>query len=83
MLLAEDINMSDLSLLEYRVHQVITLLERDFPISLNMIVFHLMHHLPKFIQRFVPVYGFWMFPLESFNSWLAHRVHNRRFPESI
>ena len=23
-----------------------------------------------------------MYPLERFNSWIAHRVHNRRYPES-
>ena len=56
----EEVNVSELDSLEYRVHRVLSLLERDFPVSLHVIVFHLLHHLPMFIRRFGPTYGFWM-----------------------
>ena len=82
LLVAEGVNVSDLDSLEYRVHRVLSLLERDFPVSLHVIVFHLLHHLPMFIRRFGPTYGFWMYPMERFNSWVSRRVLNRRYPES-
>ena len=49
LLVAEGVNVSDLDSLEYRVHRVLSLLERDFPVSLHVIVFHLLHHLLMFI----------------------------------
>ena len=79
---AECIDITSISRLEERVHRVLALLERDFPVSLQVIVFHLMHHLPKFLERFGPVYMFWMYSYERFNSWVIRRVLNRRFPES-
>lgn len=68
--------------LEYRVHRVLSLLERDFPVSLHVIVFHLLHHLPMFIRRFGPAYSFWMYPMERFNCWIAARITNRKHPEA-
>ena len=35
-----------------------------------------------FLKRFGPVYSFWMFHFERFNSWISRRVLNRRYPES-
>lgn len=82
LLTAEEVNTSQVDSLEYRVHRVLSLLERDFPVSLRVIVFHSLHHLPMFIRHFGPSYGFWMYPMERFNSWVSRRVHNRRYPES-
>ena len=45
-------------------------------------MFHLLHHLPTYIRRFGPVYNFWMYPMECFNSWISHRVLNCGYPES-
>ena len=81
-LFAEDIIMSDIEKLEYRTHRVLALLERDFPVSLNVIVFHLLHHLPMFLRRFGPVCNYWMYPFERFISWMSRRALNRRYPES-
>ena len=78
----EHVDTNSIDSLEQRVHRVLALLERDFPISLQVIVFHLLHHLPMFLKRFGPVYNFWMYPYERFNSWIIRRVLNRRFPES-
>lgn len=65
---AEDVSIDMLDDLERAVHHALALFERDFPVSLQVIVFHLLHHLPMFIKRFGPVYGFWMYPYERFNS---------------
>ena len=78
----ECIDTTSLASLGQRVHRVVALLERDFPISLQVIVFHLLHHLTVFLERFGPVYMFWMYPYERFNSWIIRRVLNRRYPES-
>ena len=61
---------------------MLALLERDFPTSLNVIVFHLLHHLPYYLNRFGPVYTFWTYSFERFNSWISKRALNRRYPEA-
>ena len=63
-------------------HYTLTLIERHFPVSLNIIVFHLLHRLPFHLKRFGPVHGFSMCSYERFNSWVSTRVKNRRYPES-
>ena len=67
--------------LETETHVVLSLLERDFPVSLNVIVTHLLHHLPYYIKNYGPVYGYWMYPFEHLNCWISRRVTNRRFPD--
>ncbi len=79
---SEELRVAEMDDLEHRVHRVLALLERDFPVSLHVITFHLLHHLPMFLKRFGPVYGYWMYPLERFNSWISRRVMNRSFPEA-
>lgn len=79
---AEDIAMDSVDDLEQETHHALALFERDFPVSLQVIVFHLLHHLPMYIKHFGPVYSFWMYPYERFNSWISRRVLNRRYPES-
>lgn len=79
---AEDIDITSIDDLEQQVHRVLALLERDFPVSLQVIVFHLLHHLPMFLKRFGPAYTFWMYPYERFNSWITRRVLSRRYPEA-
>ena len=81
-LVAEGVDMSCIDDLEYRTHRVLVLLDRDFPVLLNVIVFHLLHHLPMYLRQFGPAYTFWMYPLERFNSWIGRGVHNRRYPEA-
>lgn len=79
---AEVVLVNSLDGLEDQVHKVLALMERDFPVSMQVMVFHLFHHLPMFIKRFGPVYSFWMYSYERFNSWLTRRILNRRYPEA-
>lgn len=71
-----------ISEIEQNIHSSLALLERDFPVSLNVMVFHLLHHLPLYMRHFGPVFEYWMYPFERFNSWLGSRVTNKRYPES-
>ena len=82
LLVAEEIDMTSMESVEYRVHRVLSLLERDLPVSLHVIPFHLLHHLPMFVKQFGPTHSFWMYPMERFNSWISRRVLNRCYPES-
>lgn len=82
LLCALSICTQDLDSLEYRVHHVLSLLERDFPVTMHVITLHMLHHLLMYLRRFGPVYGYWMYPMERFNSWISCRILNRRYPEA-
>ena len=81
-LCAECVDSSRLEELKSSVQEALALVERAFPMSLQVIVFHLLQHLPFFVGCYGPIYGFWMYPYERFNSWIARRVTSRRHPES-
>ena len=49
LLCSEEVQVTDIDAIELRVHRVLALLERDFPVSLQVIVFHLLHHLPEYL----------------------------------
>ena len=67
MLCCETVNWLSLEQLELDLHESLALLERDFPVSLHVMVFHLLHHLPFYLKRFGPPHVFWMYPYERFN----------------
>ena len=81
-LCSEEVNVQTMDAVEYRVHRVLSLMERDFPATIHVITLHLLHHLPMYMRRFGPLYSFWMYPMERFNNWIKNRVLNRRFPEA-
>ena len=78
----EVVDATHLHTLENNMHIALSLLERDFPVSLHVCVIHLLHHLPFYMRRFGPIYAFSMYSFERFNSWITRRVHNRRYPEA-
>lgn len=79
---ANSVDSSELDDTEHRVSRALCLLERYYSISIHVIVFHLLHHLPMYVWLYGPLHGFWMYPLERFNSWISRRVLNKRYPES-
>ena len=52
------IDPSEVDSTEYRISKVQSLLERDYPISIHVIVFHLLHHLPMYVRLYGPLRGF-------------------------
>ena len=64
------------------MNKSLALLERDFPLTLQNITTHLLHHITDGIKKFGPVYATWMFVFERFNSWLCKRCLNMRYPEA-
>lgn len=81
-LCSEEMSVQNMDGVEYRVHRVLSLMERDFPATIHVITLHLLHHLPMYMRRFGPLHNFWMYPMERFNNWIKNRVLNRRFPEA-
>lgn len=63
----------DLNDLEIKLDKALALLERDFPLTLQNITTHIMHHVIQGIRNLGPVYGTWMFVYERFNSWICKR----------
>ena len=49
----------------------------------EVITMHLIHHLVDGVKQDGPVYGWWMYPYERFNSWICRRALNRYHPEAI
>lgn len=78
----EKVNSDDTDLIELRLNKALALFEREFPVCLQNITTHILHHIPDGINRYGPVYGTWMFVYERFNSWICKRVLNMRYPEA-
>jgi hypothetical protein len=47
---SEKVSYESMEVVEEKTHLVLALVERDFPLSMQFIVFHLLHHLPMFIE---------------------------------
>lgn len=60
----------------------LSLLERDFPLTMQNITTHMLRHMVEGIDSFGPLHNTWMFPFERLNSWFTRRVLNRQYPES-
>ena len=78
-LCAEEIDCTRVDELELKVHETLVCIERDFPLALQVIVFHLFHHLPMYVRRFVQ-------SMDSGCTLLSvlipRRVKSRCYPES-
>lgn len=81
-LCAESHDLDDLDCVENDLNEACALLERDFPLNLQNITTHILHHIVDGIRHFGPVYGTWMFVFERFNSWICKRALNMRYPEA-
>ena len=74
--------MENISDTETHLNEALALLEGDFPLTLQNITTHLLHHIPDGLKNYGPVYGTWMYVFERFNSWLSKRTLHRRHPEA-
>ena len=81
-LVDEEINPVHLDKLEYRVHRVLSLLERDFPVSLQVVMLCLLHHFPLYIRPLVQYMDTGCFQLEDLTLGLPEECLSRRYPES-
>lgn len=79
-LCSRSVDADEVDKLEYQLNRVLAILERDYPVSLHVIKFHLLHHLPMFVKHYGAVGNFWMSPMERYSSWITRRVTNRRYP---
>ncbi|XP_068736917.1 uncharacterized protein [Montipora capricornis] len=68
--------------LEEEINVVLALIERDFPISIQTISMHMLHHVARGISCHGPVHSWSMYVYERMNSWICRRVTNRCHPEA-
>ena len=68
--------------MECQLNIALASLEKDFPLTLQNITTHILHHIIPGIRRYGPVYGTWMYVFERFNSWICKRALNMRYPEA-
>ena len=78
----EKLSLDDLNDIEMRLNKTMALLERVYPITLQNITTHILHHVIDGIRRFGPIYGTWMFVFVRFNSWICKRALYRSHPEN-
>ncbi|XP_072022469.1 uncharacterized protein [Amphiura filiformis] len=60
----------------------LSLLERDFPVYVQNITTHIIHHIPRDIPEFGPLHGRWTFPYERVQCWLSRQVTNKQHQEA-
>lgn len=81
-LCAECHSLDDLDQIEGQLNIALASLEKDFPLTLQNITTHILHHIVPGIRRYGPVDGTWMYVFERFNSWICKRALNMRYPEA-
>ncbi|XP_076082418.1 uncharacterized protein LOC143053503 [Mytilus galloprovincialis] len=67
----QEFEISEIKQLQDDTHAALALLERDFPLSLQNLVTHLLHHIVDGIAENEPLYGRWLFPYERVNGWMS------------
>ena len=58
------------------------LMERDFPVSFNVITSHLLLHESETMERMGNMYSRWMYPFERLNSVILRHVKSKKHPEA-
>ncbi|XP_052078946.1 uncharacterized protein LOC127717236 [Mytilus californianus] len=77
LLTSESYHENELEYIIESTSEAVSLVERDFPIALQTITTHLLHHIPEGFANFGPLYGRWLFPFERVNSWITRQALNK------
>ncbi|XP_062609392.1 uncharacterized protein LOC134271156 [Saccostrea cucullata] len=72
----------DIPSLQEDVHTGLAMFERDFPLSMQNLVTHLLHHIVDGFSTFGPLYGRWLFPYERANGWITRQCLKKGAEES-
>ena len=67
--------------LESSIHSTVAEVELCFPVSLQVVMFHLLHHSIAELRTYSTVYSKWMFGCERRMGMLSRRAQNKLFPE--
>ena len=68
--------------LESLIHTTLGELKLCFPVSLQVVMFHLLHHSVAALRTYGTVYSTWMFGCERLMGMLSRRAYKKRFPEA-
>nr|XP_022311179.1 uncharacterized protein LOC111116474 [Crassostrea virginica] len=72
----------ELPRLQAETHEALSLLERDFPLALQNLTTHLLHHIVDDLANYGPMYGRWLFPYERANGWITRQCLRKGMEES-
>lgn len=72
-LVSTQLKKEDIPELQKDAHSALSLFERDFPLSMQNLVTHLLHHVVDGFLTFGPLYGRWLFPYERANGWISRQ----------
>ncbi|XP_062584302.1 uncharacterized protein LOC134246058 [Saccostrea cucullata] len=72
----------DIAQLQADTHEALSLLERDFPLAIQNLTTHLIHHIVDDLANYGPMYGRWLFPYERANGWVTRQCLRKGMEES-
>ena len=67
--------------LDTYIHETLSITEHTMPLTLQVLCFHLLHHICRYIEKYGTVSGMWMAYVERYNNYLSGLILNRRHPE--
>ncbi|XP_066929289.1 uncharacterized protein [Clytia hemisphaerica] len=79
--MAETVDVRRVDDIQNEVTEALAYMERDFPLSLLVVSFHLLLHIAEGLID-GPIHTKWMFYFERFNSYIKRRVMSRSNPEA-
>ena len=77
----EDFTSEQLTDLELEMQESLALLELKMPLALQVLSFHLRHHVSEALQMYGTMSSMWMAYLERYNYYLTSMIQNYRHPE--
>ncbi|XP_062595076.1 uncharacterized protein LOC134256449 [Saccostrea cucullata] len=81
-MVAPELTISELPQLQADTHEALAMLERDFPLTMQNLTTHLIHHIVDDLAKLGPMYGRWLFPYERANGWITRQCLKKGIEES-
>ncbi|XP_022100010.1 uncharacterized protein LOC110984295 [Acanthaster planci] len=76
------VDLNRIGAIEKELHEVLSLVEQDFPLGIQTLCMHILHHASSTLRKYGPATSQWMFGFERFMSFLSGRILNRKEPEA-
>lgn len=73
---------AELPSLQADTHEALALFRRDFPLSMQNLTTHLIHHFVDDLSCYGPMHGRWLFPYERANAWITRQCLRKGMEKS-
>lgn len=77
----EETTMQYINNLESNIVETMCQVELHLPLTMQVLSFHLLHHICESLRSYGTVSSMWMAYLERYNKHVSGLIRNRRFPE--